>query len=43
MMIALISCTAALAVLALLSFGKFAKSQTWRATVTPLASIIGST
>lgn len=42
MMIALISCTAALAVLALLSFGKFAKSQTWRATVTPLASIIGS-
>ncbi len=41
-MIALISATVATAVVALLTFGKFAKSQTWRATVTPLASIIGS-
>lgn len=33
---------ATLAVTALLTFGKFARTEAWRATVTPLASIIGS-
>lgn len=41
-MITVISCIVALGVLALLTAGGFAKSETWRATVTPLASIIGS-
>lgn len=33
---------AGLLVAGLLSFGRFARSESWRATVTPLASIIGS-
>lgn len=36
------ACLAAIAVAALLTFGRFARSAAWRATVTPLASIIGS-
>ncbi|MGE4302536.1 MAG: hypothetical protein AB7E24_00725 [Novosphingobium sp.] len=41
-MIILIAILAAVVVTLLLSFGKFARSSGWRATVTPLASIIGS-
>lgn len=42
MLIAILACIAALAVTALLSFGPLARSTGWKATVTPLASIIGS-
>jgi hypothetical protein len=41
-MIVTFAVAAGLLVAAVLSFGKFAKSTSWRATVTPLASIIGS-
>ncbi|WP_374942994.1 hypothetical protein [Sphingomonas sp.] len=41
-MIAAAAILAAVAVTALLTFGRFARSTDWRATVTPLASIIGS-
>ena len=41
-MIPLIAVLAAVSVWAALTFGRFARSDTWRATVTPLASIIGS-
>lgn len=41
-MIVVLSIIASVAVMLLLSFGGFARSTTWRATVTPLASIIGS-
>lgn len=41
-MIVVIATAAAVVVIALLSFAKFARSNDWRATVTPLASIIGS-
>ena len=37
-----LACLAAIAVAALLTFSRFARSTAWRATVTPLASIIGS-
>lgn len=42
MLIAVLACLAALAVTALLSVGPLARSTGWKATVTPLASIIGS-
>lgn len=42
MLIAVLACIAAVAVSALLSFGRLARSTGWKATVTPLASIIGS-
>ena len=41
-MIAAVSILVALAVTGLLTFSRFARGTTWRATVTPLASIIGS-
>ncbi|MEO7999223.1 MAG: hypothetical protein ABI852_17360, partial [Gemmatimonadaceae bacterium] len=41
-MIALVAVTMTALVLLTLSFSRFARSATWRATVTPLASIIGS-
>ncbi len=41
-MIVAMAVIAGLIVAAVLSFGKFARSTDWRATVTPLASIIGS-
>ena len=41
-MIVVISILVALAVIALLTFTRIARSEVWRATVTPLASIIGS-
>lgn len=41
-MIVVVAILAAVIVAALLSFGRFARSTDWRATVTPLASIIGS-
>ncbi len=41
-MISLIAVFTAVTVWAALTFGSFARSDTWRATVTPLASIIGS-
>ena len=41
-MIAAISVVVAVAVALGLTFGSIARSETWRATVTPLASIIGS-
>ncbi len=41
-MIPLIAVVTAVTVWAALTFGSFARSDTWRATVTPLASIIGS-
>jgi hypothetical protein len=41
-MIAIVATIVAVLVILLLSFGKFARSAGWRATVTPLASIIGS-
>jgi len=42
MLIAILACIAAVAVTALLSFGRLARSTGWNATVIPLASIIGS-
>lgn len=42
MIITIVACVVALLVAGGLSFGKFARSDTWAATVTPLASIIGS-
>lgn len=42
MLIAILACLTALAVTALLSIGPLARSTDWKATVTPLASIIGS-
>ena len=42
MPILILAVATALAVSAFLSFGPFARSRSWRATVTPLASIIGS-
>lgn len=41
-MIAAIAILAGLAAAAFLTFGRFARTAAWRATVTPLASIIGS-
>ena len=41
-MIVAVAILSAVLVAALLSFGRFARSTDWRATVTPLASIIGS-
>jgi hypothetical protein len=41
-MIVAIALVVALAVTLALTFGRFARSDAWRATVTPLASIIGS-
>jgi hypothetical protein len=41
-MIGVVAIVAALAVTAFLTFSRFARSPAWRATVTPLASIIGS-
>jgi hypothetical protein len=41
-MIVTLSIFASIAVMLVLSLGKFARSTQWRATVTPLASIIGS-
>ena len=41
-MIVAVALLAAIVVGAALSFGRFARSMDWRATVTPLASIIGS-
>jgi hypothetical protein len=41
-MIVTVAVIAAIAIVALLSFGRFARSDDWRAMVTPLASIIGS-
>ncbi|MES3097509.1 conserved membrane hypothetical protein [Sphingomonas sp. T1] len=41
-MIGIVAILAALIVTAFLSFGRFPRSEAWRATVTPLASIIGS-
>ena len=42
MLLTALACIVALAVTALLSFGPLARSTGWKATVTPLASIIGS-
>ncbi len=42
MLITSVSLVVALAITAFLSFGRFARGESWRATVTPLASIIGS-
>lgn len=41
-MIAVLTILIALAITAILSFSGFARTPTWRATVTPLASILGS-
>ena len=41
-MIGIIAVLLALAAAAFLTFGRFARTTAWRATVTPLASIIGS-
>ncbi len=41
-MIVAVALVVALGVTIALTFGRFARSDTWRATVTPLASIIGS-
>ena len=41
-MIVAIALVVALLVTLALTFGRFARSDSWRATVTPLASIIGS-
>ncbi|MFD2781785.1 hypothetical protein ACFS32_12535 [Novosphingobium pokkalii] len=41
-MIVAVALVVALLVTIALTFGRFARSDTWRATVTPLASIIGS-
>lgn len=42
MVITAVSLAGAIIVTAFLSFGRFARTDNWRATVTPLASIIGS-
>ncbi|AMK26248.1 hypothetical protein [Sphingobium sp. TKS] len=42
MIITFIALACAAAVTAFLAFGRFARTDSWRATVTPLASIIGS-
>ena len=42
MLILTLAIATAIAVAALLTFGPLARSRSWRATVTPLASIIGS-
>lgn len=42
MVITLVALGAAIFVTVILTVGSFARSETWRATVTPLASIIGS-
>lgn len=42
MLITVLACAAAMLVTLLLSFGRLARSTGWGATVTPLASIIGS-
>ncbi len=42
MLITAVALLCALLVAAFLTFGRFARSESWRATVTPLASIIGS-
>lgn len=42
MLITIVAVVVAVIVAAGLSFGRFARSETWAATVTPLASIIGS-
>ncbi len=42
LLITLVAAVAAVIVTAGLSFGRFARSESWAATVTPLASIIGS-
>lgn len=42
MLITLVALGCAAIVTAFLTFGRFARLETWRATVTPLASIIGS-
>lgn len=42
MLITLVAVVSAAIVTAFLTFGRFARSESWRATVTPLASIIGS-
>ena len=42
MLITIMAVLIAAGVAAYLSFGRFARGETWRATVTPLASIIGS-
>ncbi|WP_230206945.1 hypothetical protein [Novosphingobium sp. Gsoil 351] len=42
MIVTVVALASAVAVTAFLSFGRFARSESWRATVTPLASIIGS-
>ena len=42
MIITFIALACALLVTGFLTFGRFARSESWRATVTPLASIIGS-
>ncbi|ESQ83726.1 hypothetical protein AEAC466_12015 [Asticcacaulis sp. AC466] len=42
MIVAISAVIVTLIVTALLSFGRFTRTETWRATVTPLASIIGS-
>ncbi|MDH7974190.1 hypothetical protein QH494_18530 [Sphingomonas sp. AR_OL41] len=42
MLITIVAALAALLVAGGLSFGRFARSESWAATVTPLASIIGS-
>ncbi len=41
-MIAIVAMAAAVLVITVLTFGKFGRSEAWHATVTPLASIIGS-
>lgn len=42
MLVTGVSLVVAVVVTAFLSFGRFARGESWRATVTPLASIIGS-
>lgn len=42
MLIPLVALACAVIVTLFLTFGRFARSESWRATVTPLASIIGS-
>jgi len=42
MLISVVALVCAVAVTGFLTFGRFARSESWRATVTPLASIIGS-
>ena len=42
MLITMVALVCAIATTLFLTFGRFARSESWRATVTPLASIIGS-